>query len=111
MSKITLCIDNLYFEAIVGILEHERNTPQKVCINAQIKIKYSKKKFIDYSILTNMIENTMKEKKFFTIEEALLYISKKLQSEYKNIKQINLKISKPDILQNVIVGAKIKRKS
>lgn len=108
MPKITLCIENFCFETIIGLLEKERNIPQKVRIDAKITIDYDKKKLVDYVVLSNTIEKTMKEKEFFTVEEALLFTCKKLKKEFKNIKKINLKILKTDILKNAIVGAKIK---
>jgi dihydroneopterin aldolase len=110
LSKVTICIDDLCFEAIMGLLEKERTTPQKICVNAKITYDYSEKKFIDYAVLSELIRESIKKEKFYTIEETLEYLCKKLQKEFKNIEKINLKISKPDILENRVVGVKKKLK-
>lgn len=110
MSKITLFIDDFNFSAIIGLLKKERNTPQKVSVSAQIKIDYDKKHLVDYVVLKEIIKNCITKEKFFTIEEALIDVCEKLHKEYNNIRQIDLKISKPDILKDAVVGAKIIKK-
>ncbi|MDR2100616.1 MAG: dihydroneopterin aldolase, partial [Campylobacteraceae bacterium] len=76
-DKITLLIEKLEFEAIIGLLEHERQTPQRVEVWAKAEIKYNKKSLIDYALLCNVIKNTIQDGKFFTVEEALLCTCKK----------------------------------
>lgn len=99
-------IENLTFDCIIGILDFERKTPQKVIIDLSFKYKYkNKKEFIDYSEISKFIEKTMKKKKFELLEEAIIYIEEYLYKKYK-IKKLKLKISKPDILTNCIVSLK-----
>ena len=40
MEQITLHIENLTFEAIIGILECERLNPQKILVEAHITYTY-----------------------------------------------------------------------
>ncbi|WP_458700820.1 dihydroneopterin aldolase [Sulfurospirillum sp. 1307] len=95
---MTIYIENLTFDTIIGILPEEREVPQKVVVNCKIKYKYKNNKFINYVEIANLIEETIKEEKFLLIEDAILSILKKIKSNFKNITSIKLKISKPQIL-------------
>ncbi len=101
-----ILIKKLTFDCIIGILDFERETVQKVIIDISFKYKYkNRKEFIDYSEISKSIEKIMKEKKFKLLEEAIIYIEKYLYKKYK-IKKLKLKISKPNILTNCIVSLK-----
>jgi dihydroneopterin aldolase len=106
-EKITLLIEKFEFEAIIGLLEKERKIPQKVEIWAKIEIKYKKKSLVDYVTICNVIKDSLQSKNFFTLEESLLYISKKLAKISPQIHRVYLKILKPSILENRLVGAQI----
>ncbi len=101
MLKIN--IENLAFNCIIGILPIERKKKQKVIINVSFEYFYTKSNFIDYSKITKFIERTMIKKEFKLIEDAIIFIRKKLNSKY-DIKNLKLKISKPNILPNCIVS-------
>jgi len=104
-----IIIENLEFEAIIGILPQEREKAQNVAVSAQIEYE-NKNEFIDYAQVCTLIENLMKEKKFLLIEDALEAIEHKLFSEYPQMKSLKLKIQKPEILKNALVGVEILRK-
>jgi dihydroneopterin aldolase len=106
-EKITLLVEGFEFEAIIGLLEKERKIPQKVEVEARVEIKYSKKSLIDYVLICDIIKNSLQSKNFFTIEEALVYISKKIAKISPRICRVYLKILKPSILENRLVGAQI----
>ncbi len=98
-------ISNLEFKAIIGILDFERITPQKVRVDC--KIKYKKKDdFIDYAKVVEFIISTIVEKKYLLLEDAIDDISSKLSKKYPKIKKIKLKITKPDIITDCVVGVK-----
>ncbi len=103
-----ILIKNLTFDCIIGILDFERKTVQKVVIDISFKYDYkNKKEFIDYSQISKSVEKIMKKKKFKLLEEAIIHIEQNLFKKYK-IKKLKLKISKPDILTNCIVSLKNK---
>ncbi|MDR1460379.1 MAG: dihydroneopterin aldolase [Campylobacteraceae bacterium] len=106
-EKITLLIEKFEFETIIGLLEKERETPQRVEVWAKIEIKYKKKLLIDYVVICDIIKNSLQSKKFFTVEEALLHVSKKIAKISPQICRVYLKILKPSILENRLVGAEI----
>ncbi|MDR1555354.1 MAG: dihydroneopterin aldolase [Campylobacteraceae bacterium] len=108
-EKITLLIEKFELETIIGLLEKEREMPQKVEVWAKIEIRYKKRSLIDYKVICDVIQSSLQSKKFFTIEEALLHISKKIAKISPRICKIYLKILKPSILENRLVGAEINK--
>lgn len=106
----TIYIEDLKIEAIIGILDFERHNSQPII--AQCKIDYIKEKdkFINYAEVTDLIEKMLVEQKYALIEEALEEIIEALIREFGQIKSIRLKLSKPKILTNCIVGVEAFRK-
>jgi len=106
LSKtLQVSIEKLSFKTIIGILPEERITPQSVILDIVFEYKYkdNTKKFIDYSKVAELAKNTMIEKKFELIEEALLTLEELLYKTYP-LKNLQIKISKPDILDDCIVS-------
>ena len=106
---ISIIIKNFEFDTIIGVLDFERVTPQKVVINTEIFYEYNGK-YLDYAQVSNIIKNILKTKKFEILEDSLDYICSYLKNQYPNIIKINLEILKPNILDNMTVGAKILKK-
>jgi len=96
-------VENLKFQCIIGILDFERTSPQDVIINIHINYDY-KKNFIDYAKVVLFIKELMIKNEFYLIEDALKEISLKLNKEFKTIKSIDLKITKPSILPDCMVS-------
>lgn len=109
-NQFKIIISDLTFFAIVGILEKERLTPQKVL--ADIEIEYVKvdETFINYAEVASLIEETMKNEKYLLLEEALEDITCKIKLQFSSILSINLKLLKPSILDNCEVGVEIFKK-
>lgn len=103
MLKVT--IENLTFDCIIGILESERIKEQKVVVNLSFEYFFDevKKDFIDYAKVASLIENNMKAGRFFLIEDAILFLRKELKNRFE-LKNLWLKITKPDIIPNCIVS-------
>lgn len=98
-----ISIEDLKFQAIIGILDFERVTPQDIIINLEIEYSY-KEEFINYADLASLIESTMIDEKFLLIEDALESLSATLQSRFAKIETLLLKITKPSILPNCKVS-------
>ena len=99
-----ILIENLEFETILGILESERLTPQKISIVCTIEYAYAENEFINYAEVANLIEKTMVKEQFFLIEEALKFLSNSLKNTFPLIRELTLNIRKPNILSNCTVG-------
>jgi len=102
----SIIIKDFSFETIIGILDFERTTPQKVIINTEISYTYENQ-YLDYAKVSHIIKNILQNKKFEILEDSLDYICSYLKNEYPEINTINLEILKPNILDDLIVGAKI----
>ena len=100
---MTIHIEDLKFQCIIGILDFERQTPQDVIINVKIKYRYENN-FINYAQVVKKIKKMMKKSKFLLIEDALKSIILKLAKDYRQIKRIDLKITKPSILPDCKVS-------
>lgn len=100
---MTINIEDLKFQTIIGILDFERTSPQDVLINVEIEYDY-KNEYINYADITTFITSQMIEKKFLLIEDALSSLSKKLKKEFSLINTLNLKITKPSILPDCRVS-------
>lgn len=102
-QKITTLIKDHEFETIIGMLDFERTTPQKVRMNAS----FCSSGFIDYVSVIEFIEKFYNERKFKSVEESLEATSKVLKENFKDLISLNLEILKIEILKNATVGAKI----
>jgi len=101
---MTIHIEALTFDVIIGLLDFERERPQKVIIDLEIVYDYRKNTFIDYADVVLMIETELKIKKYLLLEEALLGVKTILQHRYPQIRSLTLKCAKPDILSNCSVA-------
>jgi dihydroneopterin aldolase len=103
MFKIN--INNLAFSCIIGILNHERSKEQKIILDISFEyfFKQDDSMFIDYSKIVDFAQTSMKSEKFQLLEDAILFIKKGLKQSY-DIKNLKVKITKPDIISNCIVS-------
>ena len=94
-----LFIHNLEFDAILGVLEHERHNPQKIVVDVEFRYNYNKQKkdYIDYAKVVQIIQDTIISGKYKLIEEALIACELSICAIYV-IKDLKLKITKPNIM-------------
>jgi len=107
---VTIHIEDLEFQCIIGILNFERVTPQDIIVNLSIDYKYEKK-FINYVEIVEIIKEIMIKNEFLLIEEALNSLNLKLIKEYSSIKSMEIKITKPSILPECKVSVSNNYKS
>ncbi|WQW57971.1 FolB domain-containing protein [Helicobacter pylori] len=108
-AKQGVHIHNFVFETILGILEFERLKPQKISVDLDLfYTQLPNKAYLDYMEIQEIIQNTMREKQYLLIEDALKDLSQILKTRYKEITELFLKISKLEISPNSQVGASVK---
>ena len=100
---MTIHIEDLKFQCIIGILDFERVTPQDIIINMTIDYEY-KNNFINYADIVKNIKKIMQEHNFLLIEDAINELNLKLIKDYNSIKSIYIKITKPSILPDCKVS-------
>jgi dihydroneopterin aldolase len=101
---MTIHIETLTFDVIIGLLDYERDRPQRVIIDLDASYDYSNENFIDYADIVLLIQKELKEKRYKLLEEALLGIKQILCSTYPQFQTLSLKITKPDILPECSVA-------
>ncbi|PUD31282.1 dihydroneopterin aldolase [Helicobacter pylori] len=108
-TKQGVHVHNLVFETILGILEFERLKPQKISVDLDLfYTELPNKAYLDYMEIQEIIQNTMREKQYLLIEDALKDLSHALKTRYSAISELYLKISKLEISPNSQVGASVK---
>ena len=100
---MTIHIEDLKFQCIIGILNFERTKPQDVIVNLTIDY-INENGFINYADIVQIIKENMIKSEFLLIEDALDSLNLKLIKEYSSIKSLNLKITKPSILPDCKVS-------
>ncbi len=100
---MTIHIESLTYEVIIGLLDFEREKPQKVIIDLSASYDY-KKEYLDYAHIVSLIHNELKTKKYELLEDALLGVKKTIIETYPQIKTLWLKIAKPDIIPECSVA-------
>lgn len=99
-----ILIEDLTFKTILGILPHERTTPQNIRIDCTIDYAYSDKQFINYADVAADIIQIMDNARFELIETALNVLASTLKEHFPLIDVLDLSIRKPDILPHCTVG-------
>lgn len=101
--EISTLVRDLEFKTIIGMLDFERVTPQKVRINAE----FASGEFIDYAKVASMTQQFYDERKFQSVEESVDEISKFFKDKFPSLIWLKFEILKLEIIQNANVGAKI----
>ena len=97
-------IEDLTFDVIIGLLDFERDKPQRVIINLEASYDYSDEQFIDYADIVLLIKDKLKTERYTLLENALLGVKEILHTTYPHIESVSIKISKPDILSDCTVS-------
>ena len=101
---MTISIDALTFEAIIGVLDFERTKPQTVIVDVKADYAYKDDEYIDYTQLIALIEQTIKNSQFLLLEEAIETLGKEIKQKFSTISTLYLKIAKPTIVDNATVA-------
>jgi dihydroneopterin aldolase len=101
---MTIHIEALTFDVIIGLLDFERDKPQCVIIDLNASYDYRDENFIDYADMVFIIQKELKEKHYKLLEEALIGLKNILYSTYPQLKTLSLKITKPNILSECSVA-------
>ena len=101
---MTIHIEKLTLDTIIGILDFERTFKQTVIVETKINYNYTESSFINYAHIINQIENLLIERKYKLLEEAIEDIGKSILRDYPQITSLYLKISKPNIIPNASVA-------
>lgn len=101
-----ILVQNLKFQAILGILDFERQIEQEILVNA----KFEADEFIDYAEVCKEIELKFKGQKFLLIEDALKFFENFYKEKFQTLSYFYMQILKPKILPNAVVGVEFEKK-
>ncbi len=102
---MTIHIEKLSFKAIIGLLEFERHTPQPIIIDLKAHYDYNaKNSFIDYAQLAKLMKEIIIQEQFELLESALITLESHIIQKYNQIRELEIKITKPNILNDCRVA-------
>lgn len=101
---MTIHIEQLTFDVIIGLLDFERVTPQQIVVDMTLEYHYESEKFINYADISTLIRTHLQEKKYLLLEDALLGTQASIVSYAPHTQKLWLKMSKPDILSDCSVA-------
>lgn len=102
---LRLHIENLRFEAIIGVLDSERLAPQPVIVESCIDYLYTPEQdYLNYATICDFIREKIQTQGYELLESALLDLSRALKAEFPRIQRLTLCIKKPQILAPSVVG-------
>ena len=101
---MTIHIEALELDVIIGLLDFEREHTQRVVIDMEAEYTYIEEDFIDYADIVILMEKELKEKRYELLEEALLGLKSVIITAYPGVETLALKIAKPDILPHCNVA-------
>jgi len=98
---MTIRIEGLTFETIIGILDFERHTPQRVSVDCVIGYEGE---YVDYAVVRELIIHTVTKGAFGLIEDALTHLISEIKTRFPQITTLSLRIAKPDIFDDCTVS-------
>jgi 7,8-dihydroneopterin aldolase/epimerase/oxygenase len=111
-----LHIVDLKFEAVVGILKFERESPQNLIVNATMDVDFDKARHIDsdmnrgvdYARMVEFLTTQIQTGGYGLLEELLDTVGRDAFVTFPDLNALELKVEKPDILDSCkAVGASI----
>jgi len=104
LSDMTIHIEALQCDVIIGLLDFERDKPQPVIVNLEASYRYEANQFIDYAEIVDAIQEELKTKRYTLLEDALLGLKIILYARYPDLQMLWIKLSKPEILPSCTVS-------
>jgi len=101
---MTIRIEALEFEAIIGLLDVERDRVQRVRIDLEAEYDYRPPAYLDYAQMVETIKTHIITKRYELLEEALEGLHTTLRTTYPEITSLHITIAKPDILPDCVVS-------
>ena len=104
---MTIRIEQLEFDAIIGVLDFERDRPQHVRVDLTATYDYRPGKYLDYAEMVNAIKTHIIAQRYALLEEALEGLHTTLLATFPTITTLHITLAKPDILPDSIVSLSI----
>jgi len=101
---MTIRIDELRFEAIIGLLDFEREAEQTVIVDLELDYDYTPGSYLDYAAIAKAVTDHIRRERYELLEEALLGLETLLHRNYPAIRRLKCRLTKPHILPHARVS-------
>lgn len=92
-------IVGLLFDAVIGLYESERESPQEVELDITFFYDYDGQNLIDYMDVITLAKTVVINKKFFILEESVEVLKSEIKKSFPSITSLEIAICKPAITQ------------
>lgn len=103
---MTIRIEELRFEAVIGLLDFEREQEQTVVVDLELDYDYETGAYLDYASIAEEVVTHIRQKRYELLEEALLGLERLLGSRHPEIRRFDCRITKPHILPHARVSVR-----
>ena len=101
---MTIRIEDLTFDAIIGVLDFERDRTQRVRLDITATYEYQPPDYLDYAQMVTVAKEHIIAQKYELLEEALHGLHTTLTQTFPAIETLHITITKPDILSDCVVS-------
>ena len=113
--KGEILIEELSVNCIIGILSHERATPQKLLLNIVLEIDYDRvatsdrvENTVNYAEIADQISQLAIERQFQLVETMVATACQQILANHPTVNRVEVTARKPDIMPgSTVVGARI----
>jgi len=97
---------NFECTTIIGLLDIEREIAQKILVELSISYPYTPGEFIDYIKIKDFVCKKLKKEKYYLLEDAIINLAQSLKDTFKTITKVDIKLTKPTIINDGTVALK-----
>ena len=101
---MTIHIEDLTFDAIIGVLDFERDRTQSVRLDITVTYHYQAPDYLDYAQMVTTAKEHIIAQKYELLEEALEGLRDTIIQAFPAIQTLQITIAKPDILPDCVVN-------
>src|SRR5713226_1239474 len=102
-----LRIEGIRFRCIIGVTERERQTPQEIVVDLQVKVDFRKaassdsiQDTVDYRVLSKRMITAGEASAFRLIEALAAHLCKVIFDEFPRADALELEVEKPGALSS-----------
>lgn len=97
-EEYTIKLAHIECLCIIGILPHERTTPQTIWVDIDMRYTYAMGKYIDYREVVQYVRSTLEVGQFELLEEAVHSLLCGLPNVFSACMQAHICIHKPQAI-------------
>lgn len=113
--KGEILIEDLLVNCIIGILSHERATPQKLLLNIVLETDFSEvassdrvQDTVNYAEVADQISQLALERQFQLVEAMVAAACQQILANHPAVNRVEVTARKPDIMPGfTVVGARL----